>query len=236
MQIRLSAQVSCNLDQHYPMQNNKGEITHCVLCRECGPGFQPSIRCGTTIHFDTIIGPCKPCPEGTFSAKRDTKNCKKCESESCFPHQVIQGKCSPKNDTSKCIDECYTGYQMNANQTKCVMNKPDNSTTERSTKSNTPPSNNPTPIFPSSNVPNTSSNSTTERPTKKTLTMKKNTTKEIFVSNSSKNKETGLNVVIIIVILVLVAVFIIFTFYKCLWPWLRVVKTNHQGRVRFLNK
>ena len=148
-----AARLSCNLDIHYRMYSS-GKLVKCVDCRTCGLGLQPDPPCGIIIDKDTSIGSCKPCPNGYFSSKKDTKNCEKCQSESCFPHQVIEGTCTRKSDTSKCINKCVTGYQMNAYQTKCVRNKPDNSTT-------TPPSNHPMtpmkspPISPSINPPTT---------------------------------------------------------------------------------
>ena len=69
-----AARLSCNLDIHYRMYSS-GKLVKCVDCRTCGLGLQPDPPCGIIIDKDTSIGSCKPCPNGYFSSKKDTKNC-----------------------------------------------------------------------------------------------------------------------------------------------------------------
>ena len=97
---------------------------NCISCRECRAGFEPKIPCGSVIGVDDKIGECQVCPSGTYSSKKDTKSCRKCQSEACFEHQVTEGMCTSTNDASKCTNKCEDGYQMNVHGTKCEMFKP----------------------------------------------------------------------------------------------------------------
>ena len=237
-----ATQLSCNLDIHYRMYTS-GKLVNCVNCRSCGLGFQPDPPCGIIIDKYTSIGNCKPCLNGYFSSKKDAKNCEKCQSESCFPHQVIKGTCTPENDTSKCINKCVTGYQMNANQTKCVRNKPDNGTTERPIKiyptmkdsatkpptSNIPttPSNNPT-TTPLSNHPTTSMKSPPTTPSinptattpginspppTSTLTPTKMASKPPTHNDSSLSTGVVITIIITIIMIVIIVIMVILVCY-----------------------
>ena len=212
------------------MQNSLGQITGCTDCRECPPGSEPNIPCGTTIGLHTVIGGCAPCLNGTYSSKDDTKSCQKCESGSCFEHQVILGKCEPKSDTTKCSNECETGYKMNTMKTSCVVNKPDEITTERPKTSN-PITRGNIATPPTGKTPTTLSKRT--RHTRSTT--KNHTTKEIVVSNSHKNKES-VNVAIIIVILIIVAlglaVLVFFLYHKVIRPWIKKKKSSQGIHVK----
>ena len=211
-------------ETRYPVQNMHGEIISYTDCRGCSAGSEPVIPCGRTIGLHTRVGDCAPCPNGTYSLKDDTKSCQKCKSGSCFEHQVILGKCEPKNDTTKCSNECDPGYKMNTMKTSCVVNKPDKITIERpKTNNSTTRGNITTP--PTGKPPTPLSKRTRS-------TMKKHTTKEIVVSSSHKNKES-LNVVIIIVIVIIVALAVVFfVYHKVIRPWIKKKKTNQGIHVK----
>ena len=186
------------------MQDLRGKIIDCIDCRNCGSGLEPKIPCGTTIDKHTIIGGCRPCPNGTFSSKKDTKTCQKCASASCFANQVIKGSCTAKYDTSKCVNECKIGYKMNANQTECETAPSNNLTTTSMrngtgthptgsapmTPSTTPlttPSTNP-PIPPSTSPPTTPSTNLPTKPS--TFHSIKPSTKSLVTPSASNSPST----------------------------------------------
>ena len=115
------------------MENDFGEIIACSSCRKCGYGSEPSPKCGTTIREDTPIIPCGPCENGTYSDEKGLMPCKDCEMKKCLPHQLFEGECTGRTDTTRCIpDQCEPDYKMNSDKTACVEDIPNmpNTTTK----------------------------------------------------------------------------------------------------------
>ena len=112
---------ACTLTKHYQMLSESGKFLGCPECRVCGFGLEPWPKCGSTIGINTIIEPCRPCANGTYSSEKGTKSCQDCNMKKCFLHQLYKGTCTSKIDTTYCIDKCEPGYKMNSYKTVCVL-------------------------------------------------------------------------------------------------------------------
>lgn len=200
MYIGLSkaTQMSCSNTDYILKPSGK-----CIPCRPCPAGSQPKIPCGSVIGLHDKIGECQACSSGTYSSKKDTKSCQKFQSETCFEHQVIEGACTSKIDTSKCTNKCDDGYQMNVHGTRCEMFKPTSTRTPTSAKEN-------------------------HTHTKILTIINNTTTRKLVVLHSEKDKETGLHVGYIVLIAFIAAVVIFVVMYKFVWPRLNVMGTSEQ--------
>ena len=196
MHIGGSLSTSSCIDQYILKPEGK-----CTSCRECRPGFEPKIPCGSVIGVDDIIGECQACPSGSYSSTKDTKSCQKCQSETCFEHQVIEGMCTSTNDASKCTNKCEDGYQMNVRGTKCEMFKPT-----------------------ATRIP------TQESPTTKTI-IKNTTRKLVVLhSQNEKETGLHVGFIVSIAFIAFIAAGVIFVvIYKFVWPQLKVMGTNEPG-------
>ena len=192
--LSTATQASCS-DTDYVLEASG----RCILCRPCPAGSAPKIPCGSVIGINDKIGECQACPSGTYSPKKDTNSCQKCQSETCFEHQVIEGMCTSKNDASKCTNKCEDGYRMNVHVTKCEIDKPTTTKTPTSTK---------------------------KTRTTKIQTIINNTTRKLVVLHSEKHEETGFHVGYIVLIVFIAAGAISVVIYKVVWPRLKVIGTN----------
>ena len=92
----------------------------CPLCRHCPAGEEPEIPCGSVVGIHDVLGQCKPCENGYFSAEKDVLPCQPCRNAKCIEHEIVVGTCSKEHDTSHCTGYCKNGYTKNSNGSACV--------------------------------------------------------------------------------------------------------------------
>ncbi|CAB3977568.1 Membrane glyco [Paramuricea clavata] len=121
----MCSSIQCDLAQEYQLVQNKTsrEILKCSKCRPCKPGSEPEPPCGSVVGVTDLIGICNPCKDGFYSANEDMLQCQRCQSATCFTHQIVVEICKKDEpDTSRCTS-CQKGYVMNSNATACVVDK-----------------------------------------------------------------------------------------------------------------
>ena len=119
-------------------ESGSDKVLDCSLCRVCGLGMEPEVKCGTTLGIHDPHGGCKECGEGMYSNGLDTNACKMCRYRFCFEHQLYEGNCTKEKDDSQCLPKCEVGYALNKEQTKCGVDLSDQKNYTNTSKSTLP--------------------------------------------------------------------------------------------------
>ena len=111
----VNAQNACNQDQITVKSNGK---YRCLECRECPEGFQPSVRCGSTVNYRTSVH-CVQCDLGrTYSNSNGTFQCRKCNV--CPEGKAVKKNCTLVANT-ECDNKCINGYYLVPFVSSCLL-------------------------------------------------------------------------------------------------------------------
>lgn len=111
---KVNAQNACNQDQI--TWKSKGNY-RCLECRECPEGFQPSVRCGSTVKYRTSVR-CVQCDLGrTYSNSNGTFQCRKCKV--CPEGKAVKKNCTLVANTV-CDNKCINGYYLEPIVSTCL--------------------------------------------------------------------------------------------------------------------